>query len=389
MSRRGENIYKRKDGRWEGRLLNTDGSYRYVYAKSYREVKEKKKTLEARGKSGANGRASEDFGACRLFESWLKDRACGRVKPSTYENYFCCTKKYIIPYFRRAGTKYITESDARLFSRAVCEDNSISGSYRRKIITVFKTALREMLRDSANYAAVLGAVAFPRPKNAPVQVFSVGEQRLIEHEVLKSKDKRALGILLCFYSGIRLGELCALRWKNIDFEAGTISVAETVNRIMNFEAGGKKTMLYVGTPKSASSVRTIPLPDFILKLADSLKPRAKNEEAFILTNSGVPIDPRTYQRLFKRILEGAGVRSRKFHAIRHSFATRALEMGVDIKTLSEILGHSNATITLNVYAHSFMEQKKIAIEKLNRLHLTHMTHIEVVPFAVGNAVSPS
>jgi integrase len=198
------------------------------------------------------------------------------------------------------------------------------------------------------------------------------EQRLVEYTALRSEDMATYGIILCFYTGIRLGELCALKWSDIDFEAGIMSVSRTVSRVKNLNRNGNKTMLLVGSPKSNKSVRKIPLPDFMLKHAAEFKTYYTNENDYVISGTDTPIDPRTYQKLYRRIIANAGIKYRKFHAIRHTFATRALELGVDIKTLSEILGHANISITLGIYAHSLMEQKKIAMDKLNNMHLTYM-----------------
>ncbi len=382
MPRRGENIYKRKDGRWEGRVLKPDGKYQYVYAKSYKAIKEKKKAMEECQTLIEEKLPDFNQNADKLFEHWLKYDA-NRVKPSTYESYYCCMQKYIIPFFKCAENNQITEIQVRQFVKTICGNVSLAESYQRKILSIFKTALREILKGSDQYVPILEAVKFPKAQITAVQVFSVKEQRLIENEVLNSKNRRVLGILLCFYTGIRLGELCALKWENIDFEAGTMSVVRTVSRTKNFQQEANKTTLLVGTPKSRNSLRKIPLPDFLLHLAVDLKMCAEDESSYILSGSNIPMDPRTYQKLFKKVLKNAGVKDRKFHAIRHTFATRALELGVDIKTLSEILGHSNVTITLNTYAHSLMEQKKIAIDKLNKMHIAHM---EIASFAVDNSV---
>lgn len=383
MPRRGENIYKRKDGRWEGRILKQDGMYRYVYAKTYRGVKAKKK--EYFEKSGS--RADRDYGRGQNpalpFEIWLDENAAGRVKPSTYESYYCCMKKYVIPFFRKRGGR-ITESSAARFAESVMENRSLSEPYKRKILSVFKTALREILKGSAECESILSAIVLPKAKGRTVQAFSVQEQGLIEKAALESGDVRSLGILLCFYTGIRLGELCALKWSDIDFGAGTLSITKTVSRIRNFRQNGNKTTLTVGTPKSETSVRKIPMPDFLLKLFSDSGKSAAGGDRFLFSGTCLPLDPRTYQKLYKRILARAGVKDRKFHAIRHTFATRALELGVDIKTLSEILGHSNVSVTLNIYAHSLMEQKRVAIEKLNKMHVNHM---EIPSFAVTRSVS--
>ncbi len=382
MSRRGENIYKRKDGRWEGRILKADGKYQYVYARTYKEVKEKKKNYKEYKKLRREKIPGTAKSATELFELWLESGVANQVKPSTYENYYRCMHKYVLPFFGKMNDR-ITALQVGLFVKSICDNISLSESYKRKIISIFKTALREILKNSGDYAPIMEEVKLPKAENTAVQVFSVKEQRLIENAAMDSEDKRALGILLCFYSGIRLGELCALKWGDLDFEAGTMSIVRTVSRTKNFQHHVNKSILLVGMPKSKKSIRKIPLPVFLLKLSNKLKIYAKNEHCYVLSGSKTPIDPRTYQKLFKRILTSAGVKDRKFHTIRHTFATRALELGVDIKTLSEILGHSNVAITLNIYAHSLMEQKKIAINKLNEMHVTHMG---ITSFAVGGSV---
>jgi len=205
-----------------------------------------------------------------------------------------------------------------------------------------------------------------------VQVFSINEQRLIENAISHSEDIRTLGILLTFYTGIRLGELCALKWSDFDYEAGTMSVTKTVTRVKNMQGGNCKTKLLVGAPKSQKSMRKIPLPAFLLDMHKKYSYKCTSENCYLISGTNTPTDPRAYQKLYKKVLKDACVKDHKFHAIRHTFATRALELGVDIKTLSEILGHANVSITLNIYAHSLMEQKKIAMDKLNELHITHM-----------------
>ena len=231
-------------------------------------------------------------------------------------------------------------------------------------------------------ATILEAVVLPKTETKEVQVFSMAEQRQIEAAVYRTADTRALGIVLCFYTGIRLGELCALRWSDIDLEAGTMNICRTVSRTRCFEPGGPKTMLLVGSPKSRKSARKIPLPAFLLQLIQE-QWRSVPDHCYVVSGKDVPIDPRSYEKIYKNVLSLAGVKERKFHAIRHTFATRALELGVDIKTISEILGHSGVSVTLNIYAHSMLEQKKKAIDKFNQMHVMHM---EFAPFASMNPV---
>jgi Site-specific recombinase XerD len=387
MPRRGENIYKRKDGRWEGRILESEGKYRYVYAKTYREVKEKQKQRKDRKSNVIQSeinRSRSQESAAELFECWLYGEIRKQVKPSTYENYSCCIQKYVIPFFKRKENECLTEFSVAQFTRSIKDYTSLSEAYKRKILTIFKTALREIAEDSSSFSPMMRAVKLPKVENREIKVFSIGEQRLIESAVFHEEDIRTLGIVLTFYTGIRLGELCALRWRDIDLDAGTMYVTKTVTRVKNVPDKATKTILLIGTPKSQKSMRKIPLPKFLLDMLMDYKKSIADEGCYLISGTKTPTDPRAYQKLYKRILERAGVKDRKFHAIRHTFATRALELGVDIKTLSEILGHSNVSITLNIYAHSLMEQKQIAMERFNELHLTRM---KTTPIAVAGTAA--
>lgn len=382
MPRRGENIYKRRDGRWESRIPKPNGKYQYVYAKTYKEVKEKRTNYQEQMKTNGTKPSTALKSAAELFEAWLNNIK-NQVKPSTYGNYYCNMKKYVIPFFKEARNEQITELSVARFVKSIRDNILLAESTKRKILVVFKTALRQILKGSADCSPILEVIDLPKTGTTSVQVFSMKEQRLVENAALHSDNKAAHGIVLCFYTGIRLGELCALKWSDIDFEAGTMSVSRTVSRVKSFIQDGNKTELLVGTPKSNKSVRKIPLPDFMLKRSAEFKACYVNENDYVISRTDTPIDPRTYQKLYKKIIADSGVEYRKFHAIRHTFATRALELGVDIKTLSEILGHANVSITLNIYAHSLMEQKKIAMDKLNNMHIMYMGH---TPFAVTNSV---
>ena len=383
MPRRGENIYKRKDGRWEGRQLKIDGKYQYFYGKSYREVKDSIKSYQENGikiKKEVKTLAS----ASSLFEFWLDSDLVKRVKPSTYESYYHCITKYIIPFYTSCNYYQLTEDTVSEFVKFMHDDNSISQSYKRKILAVYKTALREILKNNPDSIKLLNYIKFPKPEQNEVQVFTMKEQCLIEKAVLGCPDKRTLGIVLCFYSGIRLGELCALKWCDFDFENETLFINRTVSRTKNFSDDDNKTLLLIGTPKSRTSSRKIPLPSFLIILFKEYYQRSGREKCYFMTGSEIPIDPRAFQKLYKKILIKAGVPDRKFHAIRHTFATRALELNVDIKTISDILGHSNVSITMNIYAHSLMEQKKIAIDRFNNMYLASM---ESGQYAVINSVN--
>lgn len=368
MPRRGENIYKRKDGRWEGRIQNTNGKYKSIYARTYKEIREKKKKYKEFLQPDNKKKIAPIDSVPYVFEYWLRNDKPKQVKPSTYDYYYSCIYNYVIPFFRESNSDKLTVCSVNAFVNSIKNNPIISESYKRKILSVFKTALRKIIKGSEEYSSILETVTMPAAKNKEIKVFSIKEQNLIENVALQYHDRRALGIMLSFYTGIRLGELCALKWSDIDIEARTMSVARTVSRTKNIQEGENKTMLLIGTPKSSYSVRKIPLPDFLVSILNN-NIIYLDESSYILSGTDIPIDPRTIQKLFKKVLDKAGVKYRKFHSTRHTFATRALELGVDIKTLSEILGHSNVTITLNIYAHSLIEQKKIAIAKLNDMHV--------------------
>jgi len=370
MSKRGENIYKRKDGRWEGRVLKLQGGYAYVYGKSYREVKEKK-TLFSQDKEPNFTREKESLPASEQFKQWLYKQEI-HVRKSTYASYESCISNYILPFFY-SDIDCLSEFQINKFVHTIVQRENLSVAYRKKIICIFKTAINNMVKENKLPPVPYVSVKMQDKKLETIPFFSLEEQKSIEKSIFQLNDFRALGILLCFYTGIRLGELCALRWENIDFESGVMLITATAMRINKQGKDAVRTALITSPPKTKNAIRAIPVPAFMLGKLQENQPDKAAQDCYIFSGTSCPIEPRTMQRIFHRILKSAEVPPRKYHAIRHTFATRALELGVDIKTLSELLGHSSVTITLNIYAHSMLEQKKIAIEKMNSLYLSHST----------------
>ena len=169
------------------------------------------------------------------------------------------------------------------------------------------------------------------------------------------------------YTGMRLGEICALRWENIDLERQVIKVRQTIYRVLNENADlegniSSKTILLLSTPKTDKSVRDIPIPSFLISYFESIYTAP---EHYLLTGTIRPMDPRTYQNYFKRILGKCYIRKVPFHCLRHTFATNCVILGFDVKTLSEILGHANTRITLERYVHSSFYQKQLQMEKIS------------------------
>lgn len=171
MPRRGENVYKRKDGRWEGRILKPDGKYRYVYAKTYKGVKEKQKNYKKYIKPLEIKRPGPTASAARLFEYWLNGDIVDQVKPSTYGNYDCCIQNYVIPFFKNAGNECRMEDTAAQFTKSIKDNPTLSESYKRKILTIFKTALKEIVKGSSAYSAIMEAVKLPKAENKEVRCF--------------------------------------------------------------------------------------------------------------------------------------------------------------------------------------------------------------------------
>lgn len=183
--------------------------------------------------------------------------------------------------------------------------------------------------------------------------------------MLNNINYKTLGIILTLYTGLRIGEICALRRKNIDFEQKTINIENTIIRVKNTDDNAKsKTKVIIDTPKSLSSKRCVPIPYFIFDVFKELVYDLPTEAFILSANTDKFIEPRTYENNFKSYLKHANVSQINFHSLRHTFATRAIEAGFDVKTLSEILGHSDVGITLNVYVHSSLTLKQLNMQKL-------------------------
>jgi integrase len=225
------------------------------------------------------------------------------------------------------------------------------------------------LQNSLKTAHLIGltpeyvANKIKRPKTVEKQVdcFTIREQKKIEQYVLHSPKDKLFGVVLCLYTGLRIGELLALTWKDIDFGKGLLFVSKTCH---DGNDGQNHTRI-IDSPKTVHSRRVIPLPKQILPLLKNLKKRSNCE--YIIADGDKPVFVRSYQRTFELLLKKLGIAHKGFHSLRHTFATRALECGMDVKTLSELLGHKNATVTLNRYAHSLLEHKTDMMNRLGKL----------------------
>lgn len=362
MARHGENIYKRKDGRYEGRYTKGyDNSGKavigYVYGKTYKEAKEKLAYCRVNIKN-IKKITPTDLTVKLWFDDWIKSQK--RIKKSSYTTYSSCINKHIIAHLGKIKLKALTKDNIQEFIDSISQ--TLSPKSVRSVYSVLKLGLDEAYGKNL-IEDIYSKVRLPKVKRKEVKVFTKDEQKKIEAFIENSDKPNDIGILMCLYTGIRIGELCALTWKNIDLQRGVISITQTLYRIKSSN-GASKTVLNLSTPKSESSVRDIPLPEFLVEKLQSIK----HGSGFLINRNGKFIEPNVYARRYKAILRELDISYRKYHSTRHTFATRALEIGMDIKTLSEILGHSSPTVTLNLYSHSLPEHKRNEMNRLGEIY---------------------
>ena len=363
MAKRGENIYKRKDGRYEGRYVigkKPDGrtKFGYVYGRQFGEVRQ---ILVV--KKAAMLQQATDFGleyrqTLRMWASeWLENRRQTGIKISTLQTYGGMLERYILPalgeYSLRAITPELIRAQLAQMEARMLAPSTVRVTFR-------------LLSGILGGAQEAGIIRENPCKRIRMRTNAPAEQRVLTAEEQRRLLEGARGIedipsLLSLYTGMRLGEICALRWSDVDWSRGTVTVRRTAQRMLD-SSGGNRTQLRTGLPKSASSIRTIPVPTFLMEALRSLRAGAA-EDAYIFGDE-CPAEPRTQQRRFQRLAKRAGIQNVHFHTLRHSFATRMLELGVDVKTISRLLGHSSVQITLDCYAHSLLESQRQAIDRL-------------------------
>ena len=387
MPRRGENIYKRKDGRWEGRYIRGrtpagKAEYGYVYAKSYAACREKQRKMEGNipQKSVLTGEMSVD----QAVEFFLSDRR-GELKASTIGRYEYMANHYVIPELGVILLRDLTAEKLSAYFKRL-QDKGLSSKTARDIGVLLKTIFK-VVKKKCHCDCPGRDVELPAYRGKKVEVFADHEIALLAQNILEKPDITGLCILLVLNTGLRLGEVCALRKSDIDYRSGFLRIERSAARVR--DASG--THLVVQSPKSDSSVRLVAIPNDMLEL---LKATTQNiqRDNYLLTNTDTPMEPRTMQYRYRKLLERCGIRYRNFHAMRHTYATRCMENGVDIKSLSELLGHADIRTTLQTYIHSSLAHKKQVVQSICFLPIestcSGLTPSKIPSEILKNAVLP-
>ena len=359
MSKKGENIYKRKDGRWEARYIKgyrPDGKtyYGYAYGKTYREAKNKCQAAKTSiiQKSPPVSLNSRFSFYC---DNWLSLISL-KVKYSTTVKYYSIVENHIKPFLGGMSPHNITTNIVEAFTRKLLYEKKLSPKTTKDILIV----LRSILKHTNNLPAV--DIYYPKQQPKEMRVLTKEEQFRLVSYLSTDMDIFKFGTLLALLTGMRIGEICALKWENISFKDKTIKISSTVQPLKSSEENNKKTKLNISNPKSHTSFRIIPITDHIADICKKFY--NDSPENFVVSGKSVPLDPRTLQYRFRGYINYLGFKDVHFHTLRHTFATRCVEVGFEIKSLSEILGHSSPKITLERYVHSSLELKRDNMNKL-------------------------
>ncbi len=350
MGRKGESIYKRSDGRYEGRYIK--GKYKnkviygYIYGSSYSEAKEKLRNF-------GNVEIETEINTFNeKIDKWLEYKK-STVKESTYSTYYAIASNKIRPLLGHYKINNLNKEIINSFIDKL--SNSLSINTVHDMANILKQILKYNRMTDID-------VKVPIKEHKSISVFTPKDIKKLERFALTYDNRFVFGIILSLYTGIRIGELCALKKSNFDMNLMTLSINHTIIRVKNAD-GKQKTKVICSAPKSKKSIRTIPIPDvlqsYLIHYLNEM-----NSDYYFLTNKTKAIEPRSYTNKYKKYLNYWGINHKKFHTTRHTFATKADETKMSTKALSEILGHSSASITQNLYIHPSLKYKRECINTI-------------------------
>ena len=363
---KGENIYYRKDGRWEGRYAigrksNGRLKYGYVYGKTYQIVREKLIPLKQQSE-----RMIELYGRSLMtYSEWIiqwKKEIQRSIKISTFSDYCYKLSRYLLP---QLGTIPLYQVNSERIQEVIdlFIEERLSPSSIQIIICLLKKTLNDAKKQGLLYKNPCDAVQLPKRNVQKVRALTIEQQRSLLEVADKSKDDKSQAVVLALNTGMRIGEIAALRWENIDFNRGIISINQTCNRIQSL--GKQKTMVNYDAVKSAASHRIVPMNQKVRELLEGLKDKHSSE--FVFSTGSKGCEPRVLTYHFHQLRKEARLENIHFHQLRHTFATRCLEAKVGIASVSALLGHSSTKMTLDVYSDSMLEERITAVYAIEEL----------------------
>lgn len=367
MARKGENIHQRKDSRWEGRYIkgrNAQGKavWGYVYGHSYTEVKAA--LVHRKAECAYFNLNLDDPTFQELAELWLLS-VRNAVKESTIVHYRYTLDHYILPVLGERRVKTLSEALLEQGLRQSMEPTD--GSHKPLGHSVAKECLT-MVRRICKYARHLHMirsmeieVALPKPSENKETPLDPEEQDRVKAFILENPTPRKIGLLFAMQMGLRIGEVCGLQWGDLDLSEGLLTVRRTVQRI---GCGDGHTKVVVQTPKTRTSSRQIPIPKPLVPVLRALRGSFGDDVWFLSGTNEKPVEPRCYRKSLRGYLKKAMVRPVHPHTLRHTFASTCLQKGCDIKTLSELMGHADASITLRRYVHTNLSRMRREIDRI-------------------------
>lgn len=298
----------------------------------------------------------------KVAELWKANKK-QYVKKSTYAAYALLIQSHLLPELGEQDE--ISEESVQSVVNQKLE-SGLSQKTVRDILVVLKMILRFGAKRGYWPSRQIDIIFPTERERQDIEVLTLANQRQLMSYVKEHFTFLNLGIFICLNAGLRIGEVCALQWDDIDVAAGVIRVSKTIQRIYLVDGQEKYTELIIDRPKTKNSIREIPMTRDLLALVRPLKKIVRGD-FYVLTNAAEPTEPRTYRTYFNKLQQQLGLPKMRFHGLRHSFATRCIESKCDYKTVSVLLGHSNISTTLNLYVHPNLEQKKKCIDTMGKM----------------------
>ena len=294
--------------------------------------------------------------------SLWKDEKRNYIKQSSFAAYSLILDNHLLPALSEK-----TEISETMIQEMV--NRKLKDGLSQKTVKSILVVLKMILKFGYKYGLCTYApldIIFPaNTALKEIEVMNISDQKKLMNYLKGNFSFLNLGLSICLSTGLRIGEICALKWKDIDTSSGVIRINKTIQRIYVKEAGHSHTEIIIGPPKTSNSRREIPLTKDLMAIVKTLK-KVVPDSNYVISNSSKPIEPRLYRIHLQKITDSLGIPRMKFHTLRHSFATRCIESNCDYKTVSVLLGHSSINTTLNLYVHPNLEQKKKCIEAMTK-----------------------